>query len=92
MSMIDKILDKSQRVYDKRITPKDFSILADRLWPRGLRKQESNISLWVKDIASSNSLRKWFNHDPNRWAKFKKEHYRELDSTGQEIVVDPNED
>jgi uncharacterized protein YeaO (DUF488 family) len=83
---VTKYSIKVKRVYDKQITPSDFSILVDRLWPRGLRKQESNISLWVKDIAPSNSLRKWFNHDPNKWEKFRKEYYKELDSRGQVIV------
>jgi uncharacterized protein YeaO (DUF488 family) len=83
---VTKYSIKVKRVYDKQITPSDFSILVDRLWPHGLRKQESNISLWVKDIAPSNSLRKWFNHDPNKWEKFRKEYYNELDSRGQVIV------
>ncbi|HXS59831.1 MAG TPA: DUF488 family protein [Candidatus Sulfopaludibacter sp.] len=47
-----------------------FRILIDRLWPRGLSKDKVKIDLWLKDIAPSNSLRKWFSHDENKWTEF----------------------
>ncbi|MGH9977132.1 MAG: DUF488 domain-containing protein, partial [Nitrososphaeraceae archaeon] len=66
----------------------DFSILVDKLWPCGISEHESNVDLWNKNIAPSNSLRKWFNHDPIKWEEFTREYYKELDSKGQEVIVD----
>jgi uncharacterized protein YeaO (DUF488 family) len=77
-----------KRVYDKRSASNDFFILVDRPWPRGISRHESNIDLWIKDIAPSNSLRKWFNHDPSKWDEFKREYYKELDLKGHEVVAD----
>lgn len=53
-------------------------ILVDRLWPRGLTKQKASIDLWLKDIAPSTELRKWFAHDPDKWSEFKKRYRAEL--------------
>jgi uncharacterized protein YeaO (DUF488 family) len=77
-----------KRVYDKRSGSNDFFILVDRLWPRGISRHESNFDLWMKDIAPSNSLRKRFNHDPNKWEEFKKEYHQEFDLKGQGVGVD----
>ena len=60
-------------------------MLVDRLWPRGLRKDEVKIDLWLKEIAPSNELRKWFGHDPNRWIEFKKRYFQELDQKSELI-------
>lgn len=69
---------KIKRVYDQQ-TPEDgFRILVDRLWPRGLNKKEAKIDLWLKDIAPSNDLRKWFNHDLSKWEEFQKLYKNEL--------------
>ena len=54
-------------------------ILVDRLWPRGISKEKAKIDLWLKDIAPSNTLRKWFNHKEERWEEFKKRYLKELD-------------
>lgn len=51
----------------------------DRLWPRGLTKDEAKIDLWLKEIGPSNELRKWYGHDPARWVEFKKKFFQELD-------------
>lgn len=69
---------KAERIYD---IPKDkgFRILVDRLWPRGLGKNEVNMDLWLKDIGPSNGLRKWFGHDPDKWGEFKRKYFKELD-------------
>ncbi len=56
-----------------------FRILVDRLWPRGLRKDEVKVDLWMKEIGPSNELRKWFGHDPNKWNEFRKKFFQELD-------------
>jgi uncharacterized protein YeaO (DUF488 family) len=53
-------------------------ILVDRLWPRGLSKADAAIDLWLKDIAPSTELRRWFGHDPNRWPEFRQRYQREL--------------
>ncbi|MEM0143694.1 MAG: DUF488 family protein [Candidatus Parvarchaeum sp.] len=67
-----------RRVYGN--TEKGFKILVDRVWPRGLTKEKVDADLWEKDIAPSNTLRKWFSHDENKWIEFKKRYEKELDS------------
>jgi uncharacterized protein YeaO (DUF488 family) len=67
-----------KRVYE-RAAPTDGSrVLVDRLWPRGIRKEEARVDLWLKDIAPSAELRKWFAHRPERWDEFKRRYYHEL--------------
>ena len=58
---------------------KERRILADRLWPRGIKKEKAGIDEWLKDIAPSNELRSWFSHDPEKWPEFKRRYFRELD-------------
>jgi uncharacterized protein YeaO (DUF488 family) len=70
---------KIKRIYDNPKGDNSFRILVDRLWPRGLSKEKVRIDLWQKDIAPSNSLRKWFGHDENRWDEFKRKYFKELD-------------
>src|SRR5574339_1192341 len=69
---------KTRRIYDKPDGDDGFRILVDRLWPRGLKKNEVKIDLWQKDIAPSSALRKWFNHDQRKWNEFKRCYYEEL--------------
>jgi uncharacterized protein YeaO (DUF488 family) len=69
---------KIKRVYDQPSQNDGKRILIDRLWPRGLRKEDAHIDEWMKEVAPSNELRKWFNHDPGKWAEFKKKFYAEL--------------
>jgi uncharacterized protein YeaO (DUF488 family) len=69
---------KTERIYNAP-TGGGFRILVDRLWPRGLRKDEVEVDLWLKEIAPSNELRKWFRHDPDKWIEFRKRYFRELD-------------
>ncbi len=57
-----------------------FRILVDRLWPRGLSKDKAKVDLWLKDIAPSHDLRKWYAHDPKKWVEFKKKYFKELDN------------
>ncbi len=77
---------KMQRVYDKNQV-EGHRILIDRIWPRGISKQEANLDLWLKDIAPSSDLRKWFGHDPARWEEFKKRYFSELDGKQKDIQV-----
>ena len=67
-----------KRVYEPA-TPSDGSrVLVDRLWPRGVRKEDARIDLWLKDVAPSAALRSWFGHEPQRWPEFKRRYYHEL--------------
>ncbi len=68
-----------KRVYDQTDSDDGFRILVDRLWPRGLSKEDAKIDLWLKSIAPSNELRKWYNHQPDKWLEFKKVYFSELD-------------
>lgn len=67
-----------RRIYEKASITDGKRILVDRLWPRGVRKSTSNIDFWMKDIAPSEKLRRWFNHDPKKWMAFKKRYEAEL--------------
>jgi len=69
-----------KRIYDKPSIKDGMRILVDRLWPRGVRKDSALIDKWEKDVAPSDKLRKWFNHDPNKWEEFKKRYRKELES------------
>jgi uncharacterized protein YeaO (DUF488 family) len=71
-----KILIK--RTYDAPERKDGFRILVDRLWPRGLKKEDSRTREWLKDIAPSDGLRKWFSHDPDKWQEFKRRYFKEL--------------
>jgi len=71
-----KILVK--RVYEPAAKSDGFRLLVDRLWPRGLSKENASIDLWLRDIGPSTALRKWFNHDPARWAEFQRRYDAEL--------------
>ena len=61
-----------KRVYEQPAKGDGKRILVDRLWPRGLTKEKASIDLWLKDIAPTTELRKWFGHDPGKWKEFKK--------------------
>ena len=76
---------KIKRVYDQADSKDGFRILVDRLWPRGLSKEDAQIDLWLKSIAPSNDLRKWYNHDPDKWLEFKKRYFTELDANSDEV-------
>lgn len=69
---------QTKRVYDKPSKSDGYRILIDRLWPRGLKKEDADLDEWAKELAPSNDLRKWFNHDPDRWEEFRKKFKKEL--------------
>ena len=69
---------KIKRVYAEPSDKDGKRILIDRLWPRGLTKEKAQVDLWLKDIAPSTELRKWFAHDPGKWSEFKKRYLHEL--------------
>ena len=71
---------KLKRVYDKRSSTDGARYLVERLWPRGIKKTELHLDDWLKDVAPSTELRKWFSHDPEKWDEFRRRYFRELTS------------
>lgn len=77
---------KIKRVYDQPAADDGRRVLVDRLWPRGLSHEAARIDLWLREVAPSDELRRWFGHDPSRWEKFR-EHYRdELRNYSQQMA------
>ncbi len=75
-----------KRIYDE-VSPKDgVRVLVDRTWPCGVSKRAAMIDHWMKDIAPSTGLRKWFNHESDRWPEFKRRYSRELKKERLELV------
>jgi uncharacterized protein YeaO (DUF488 family) len=77
---------KIKRVYDPPSSADGKRILIDRLWPRGLRKEDAHIHEWRKDVAPSSELRRWFGHDPEKWDEFRERFFKELQ--GKQGAVD----
>lgn len=69
---------KLKRAYEPPSPEDGTRILVDRLWPRGLSKQKAALDCWMKDIAPSTELRKWFGHDPKRWKEFRRRYAEEM--------------
>lgn len=69
---------KIKRAYQAPEEEDGFRILVDRLWPRGISKEKLKLDLWLKDVAPSNELRKWFAHDTDKWDEFKEKYKEEL--------------
>lgn len=76
---------KIKRIYDGASADDGARILIDRLWPRGLTKDEAAIDDWLKEIAPSEALRKWFSHDPSKWIEFKSKYKKELEEKPEVI-------
>jgi uncharacterized protein YeaO (DUF488 family) len=75
-----------KRVYEAPSEEDGTRILTDRLWPRGLTKEKARVDLWLKEIAPSTELRKWFAHDPEKWAEFKTRYHAELKHNSEPIA------
>jgi uncharacterized protein YeaO (DUF488 family) len=71
-----KILVK--RIYEPAARSDGFRVLVDRLWPRGMSKENAKVDLWLPDLGPSTALRQWFNHDPARWEEFRQRYHAEL--------------
>lgn len=67
-----------KRIYEAAESADGYRVLVDRLWPRGVSKEKAKIDLWLKEIAPSDALRKWFGHDPKRWEEFQEKYHEEL--------------
>jgi uncharacterized protein YeaO (DUF488 family) len=78
---------KLKRVYETSAKKDGTRILVDRLWPRGLTKQKASVDIWLKEIAPSTELRKWFHHDPEKWKEFKQRYLMELKSKKEQIEL-----
>ena len=74
------------RAYDKPGPSDGYRVLVDRVWPRGVSRSKLQLDVWAKEVAPSTVLRKWFNHDPAKWAEFKQRYFREL-AEGEKAAV-----
>ncbi len=74
-----------KRVYQPPAKTDGFRVLVDRLWPRGLAKAKAQIDLWDKDVAPSNELRHWFNHEAEKWGEFQKRYRAELRGNSEAV-------
>lgn len=76
-----------KRAYDDPSNRDGLRILVERLWPRGVSKEKAAVDLWLKDLAPSTELRKWFSHDLGKWDEFRKRYKAELGRVGDLLVL-----
>jgi uncharacterized protein YeaO (DUF488 family) len=76
-----------KRAYEKPDRQDGFRVLVERLWPRGLKKEAVALDLWLKDIAPSPELRRWFGHDPARWEEFCRRYRSELAEKSEAVEL-----
>ena len=76
---------RTKRVYDPQRKSDGYRVLVDRLWPRGLSKAAADVQVWLRDIAPSDALRKWFAHDPTRWEVFRRKYRAELKANPEPV-------
>jgi uncharacterized protein YeaO (DUF488 family) len=76
--------DKTNKLQHKKAT---FRIFIDRLWARGIKKEDIRMDLWLKEIAPSDGLRKWFGHDPSKWDEFRERYFKELDGKQEPVEL-----
>jgi uncharacterized protein YeaO (DUF488 family) len=74
---------QTKRVYDRRQRSDGIRFLVERLWPRGIKKEQLQAKAWLKEVAPSDELRRWFNHDPKKWTEFKRRYDGELDKKAE---------
>jgi len=77
---------RTKRVYEPATSHDGFRVLVDRVWPRGLTKEQVRADLWMKDVAPSTALRQWFGHDRSKWEAFKRRYFSELDAQPQAVA------
>jgi uncharacterized protein YeaO (DUF488 family) len=78
---------KLKRVYEESSADDGFRVLVERLWPRGISKEKAALDLWLKDVAPSPELRKWFGHDPARWQEFQQRYAAELQGKKDDLAL-----
>ena len=76
---------KVKRVYEEPSKEDGFRVFVERLWPRGISKERAAVDLWLKDVAPSPELRKWFAHDSAKWEEFRRRYKKELEKKTNEI-------
>ena len=74
-----------KRIYEPAAKSDGMRVLVDRAWPRGITKEKAALHLWLKEIAPSTALRKWYGHDPARWDEFRKRYGKELDGNEEAV-------
>jgi uncharacterized protein YeaO (DUF488 family) len=74
-----------KRIYEEPQAQDGMRVLVDRLWPRGLKKGDAALDAWIKDIAPSNELRKWYQHEKAKWPEFKKRYFKELATQAESV-------
>jgi len=77
---------KIKRVYEPSDKNDGTRVLVDRLWPRGMTKAKAGVDIWLKEVAPSAELRKWFGHDPDKWTEFKKRYRVELEVNDEQVA------
>jgi uncharacterized protein YeaO (DUF488 family) len=75
----------TKRAYEKPGKQDGMRVLVDRIWPRGIGKDEAHIDRWLKDVAPTTELRKWFNHEPQKWKEFKNKYFQELEGKSEAL-------
>jgi len=76
-----------KRAYEEPSRNDGFRILVERLWPRGVTKEKAALDLWLKDVAPTPELRKWFGHDPAKWKQFEQRYWKELDARTAAVAL-----
>lgn len=79
---------KIKRVYEEPDGSDGYRVLVDRLWPRGIKKEDAHLDAWLKEIAPSNDLRKWYGHDEDKWAEFSRKYMNELSAPDKQEMLD----
>ncbi len=77
-----------QRAYDEPSAEDGYRVLVDRVWPRGRTKEHLRLDTWARDLGPSTELRKWFGHDPTRWAEFQRRYHAELANADRSRMLD----
>lgn len=78
---------QTKRVYEPAAPGDGYRVLVDRLWPRGLSKENAHVDLWLKEVAPSDALRRWFGHDEDRWPEFERRYLGELKKSDATLAV-----
>lgn len=76
-----------RRIYDDASSEDGLRVLVDRIWPRGMRKQDAAVEEWMRDVAPSTELRRWYGHDPDRYAEFRRRYLAELRDPARQQAV-----
>ncbi len=88
MNRANKMQIKIKRVYDPPAPDDGQRVLVDRLWPRGLKREDARLDEWLREIAPSDELRRWFGHDPARWEEFQTRYRRELEDAEHRAALE----